>query len=276
MKSRGSKKITSEVSSDKLVSSKSHQRNLATMYALVAYNPFQVEINKIRHDLKIGTNGMHTESGQSWSEWALEVTEEIYDSKQYRESSKRIIEETKAGLLGSRARKNRVHLLNASVPQKQIEQEIDYLINKFNLPLNFYDHIKSYIFFNQISAPQHNYSPTISFDLNDRRSLTITIYTKLTEDEIKELNYYIQLFGKDNLIKYNDAKNVRLASEIKIAHADRTYIDPQTGIVRKATLADLAEEYLGSRKEALQVSAMLRDLAKLQKDRFGNMRKRRR
>jgi len=277
MGSRGKRsKTDSQKRFDRIRSAKSHERNLATMYALVAYDPFQDEVAKIRQDLRIGENATLAGTKQNWLAWAGEESENVFDSKMFQRELSSIPKERREGLLGIRAEKNKRKLLHSLAPLNKLDQDVDFLLNKFTLPLHYHDHIKQYILSSHIDAPQNNFSPTRPHKPIDRRALTITIYTQLSRDEIAALNGYIRWIGENELAQYWDAKGIKLAAEIKQAHRDRSYPDPDTGKRARVSLADLAEEYLGSRKKANQVSAMLRDLAKLQKERFGKVRKMRR
>ena len=277
MKSRGKPaKAGKKSTSSSLASPKSHERNLATMYALVAYDPFQNEVSKIRADLRIGSNATLADTKQNWIVWAEEETERVMDSKAFQLELRRITQERQAGMLGFRAEGKRMKLLHSRAPLNKLDQDIEYLTDRFNLPLHYHEHIKLYILSGNITAPSNNYRPTRPFKANDHRALSLTIYTRLSRDELAALNKYIRWIGENMLPRYWDTKNIKLAAEIKRAHRDRSYTDPETGKTQRVSLADLAEEYLGSGKLANKVSVMLRDLAKLQRERFGNMRKSRR
>src|SRR3989344_9165374 len=97
MKSRGKPaKAGKKSTSSSLASPKSHERNLATMYALVAYDPFQNEVSKIRADLRIGSNATLADTKQNWIVWAEEETERVMDSKAFQLELRRITQERQA------------------------------------------------------------------------------------------------------------------------------------------------------------------------------------
>lgn len=267
MKSRGKKK-----DSYPLRRSKAHERNLKNFKLLVAYDSFQEEVFLLRKRLRIDRNGMAVDDPKkNWIDWAEEKDDEVLNSKSFLDQENRIARQFADGKITLRQRHRQMRLWYTKAPKLDLFASVDALIEKFCLPLNYKQAITAYIISNEISrVPYRNWEPNKVSAWNDNdlaRSLSITIYSQLTKDELNELNDYIDWIGKKDLPQYSDFENADLAIKMKRAR-ETTHRDSDTGKEYLSSFADIAEEYLGDRSKDDRVRGMIRDLKKQQKNRF--------
>jgi hypothetical protein len=266
MKSRGKKK-----DSYPLRRSKAYERNLKNFKILVAYDPFQKDVEKLRKELMIDANGnFEGDSKTNWSEWASQEGDEITGSKSFIQQEALIQKQFSDGKMGLRQRHRHMRLLYSKVPWQNLEMSIDTLIEKYHLPLNYKNAIRVYVISGEISAPRKNWEPNkVSGwdDADKARSLSITIFSQLAKDELNELNDYIDWIGKKTLPKYSDFENADLAIKSKKAR-EAIYRDPDTGKEYRSSFADIAEEYLDDQSKGTRVRGVIRDLEQQQKSRF--------
>lgn len=271
MTSRGKKK-----DSYPLRRSKAYERNLKNFKLLVAYDPFQKDIEAIRKELKIDRDGNFADDSRTnWIEWAAKKGDEIAESKSFLRQEASIQKQFVEGKMGYRQRHRHMKLLYSNTPRQRLEIEIDMIIEKYHLPLNYKNAIRVYMISGEISAPRKNWeiNKVTAWNDNDKaRSVSISIYSQLAKDELDELNDYIKWIGKNNLPQYRDFENVDEAVEIKKRRSEK-YIDDK-GKLRTPSFADLAEEYLGSTKKQKRAKGIVYDFEQQQKRRFTKRPKR--
>ncbi len=239
---------------------------------LVAHEPFQEEVRKLRARLKIGPGGNAKENPErDWVDWAEEENGRVMDSHRFIEQEKGINKAWREGKISSRQRERQMRLWYAQAPMQDLSVHVDDIIDDFGLPLNYKQAITRYVISETMSGvPSKNWEPakvSSSKDEHRKRSLAITIYSKLAQDEIDELNDYIKWVGEKTLPQYREVENSDLMVKVKNA-CDAQYFDEKTGKKKKSSHADIAEEYLGSRKKAGKVREMLRMLKDHQSRRF--------
>lgn len=266
MKSRGKKK-----DSYPLRRSKAYERNLKNFKILVAYDPFQEEVTTLRKRLKIGLDGMCADNPKiNWIEYAEEKDDEVLNSKSFLEQEGRIARQFSEGKITLRQRHRQMRLWYTKAPKLDLFASIDAIIEKFHLPLNYKQAIIAYVISgNIIRVPHKNWEPNTSPAWNDRdkaRSLSITIFSQLTKDELNELNDYIDWVGKKTLPQYSDFENAELKVTLKEKRSEM-YMDDK-GKLKHPSHHDLADEYLKDRTKGTRVRGLIRDLEQQQKERF--------
>lgn len=265
MKSRGKKK-----DSYPLRRSKAYDRNLKNFKLLIAYDEFQKDVIDIRKRLNIGTSGLCADNPKiNWIDWAEKQSDEILNSKSFLEQEARIEKQFSEGKIGMKQRYKHMKLWYSKAPLLDLNASIDSIIEKYHLPLNYKYHIKVYVVGGEISAPEKNWKANAVPSYNDSdkaRSLSITVYSQLAKDELKELSEYIEWIGKNDLPKYTDFENVDLAITLESKRLEK-YVD-DAGKLKQPTHAELADEYLGGRSKESRVRGMIRDIRIQKKNRF--------
>ena len=278
MKSRGKRGTAtkSERHTERTTSSKSRDRNLDNFKLLVAYPPFQEEVRRIRAKLDIKVGGFSTDKeAEIWNKQVIKKTDAVW--KQHNELVEKIKTNAKNNGIGFTMMQRQLEMLHSGLPFSELESYACYLIGRFDLPQHYQDALVLYLLYGTISAPSRNYktevpSPLRSRSQNGFPEVKVTIYTRLTEEEQKELTAWIEMLTSERALpRYEPLTNID--RDLKIKEAHEAY--KQNHIGERGTLADLAEEYLGDRKKANQINAILRDLRKIQKSRFEKVRKRR-
>ncbi|MFZ2522049.1 MAG: hypothetical protein WAX25_00960, partial [Minisyncoccia bacterium] len=225
----------------------------------------------LRKRLQIDPRGnFHGDGKVSWTEWAEKQGCEVMNSKKFLAQETRIQKQFSEGIISLRQKYQYMKLWYSEVPMLDLDASIEAIIEKYRLPLNYKYHLKVYIIGGEISAPRKNWKANSVPMYNDKhkeRSLSITIYSQLSKDEIDELNDYIDWVGKHDLPQYWDFENADLAIQLKEAR-DMVHRDPDTGREYHSSYADLADEYLHDKSKSGRVRGLIRDLENQQKKRF--------
>ena len=279
MKSRGKHGAATQFKrrTKRITSSKSCERNLDNFKLLVAYPAFQEEVRRIRTELEIKVGGFSTnKEAEEWNRRVIKKTDTVW--KHYSELVEKIKTDSKNNGIGYRMMQRQLDMLYSGLPFSGLENYVSYLIGRFNLPQHYQNALVLYLLYGTITAPVHNFKTEVPSPLRSRSQrsgfseVRATIYTRLTKDEQRELITWVErITSERTLPKYEPLANID--RDLKIKEAYEAYKDNRTG--ERGTIADLAEEYLGDRKKANQINAILRDLSKIQKSRFEKVRKRR-
>ncbi|MDP2705342.1 MAG: hypothetical protein Q8O71_03055 [bacterium] len=279
MKSRGKHGTATQFKgrTKQTTSPKFRERNLDNFKLLVAYPAFQEEVCKIQAELEIKAGGFSTtKEAEEWNKRVIKKTDIVW--KHYSELVEKIKTDSKNNGIGYRMMQRQLEMLYSGLPFSGLESYASYLIGRFNLPQHYQSALVLHLLYGTISAPVHNYKTEVPSPLRSRSQpsgfseVRATIYTRLTKDEQRELIAWIErITNERTLPKYEPLVNID--RDLKIKEAYEAYKENRTG--ERGTIADLAEEYLGDRKKANQINAILRDLSKIQKSRFEKVRKKR-
>lgn len=279
MKSRGKRGNANQFdgSTKRTISPKSRGRNLDNFKLLAAYPAFQEEVRRIRMELEIKAGGFSTnKEAEDWNTQIIKKTDTIW--KRHSELVEKIKTDSKNNGIGYRMMQRQLEMLHSGLPFSGLESYANYLIGRFNLPQHYQNALILHLLYGTISAPVHNFKTEVPSPLrsqlqrNGFSEVRATIYTHLTEDERRELIAWIERITSERALpRYEPLANID--RDLKIKEAHEAYKQNRTG--ERGTIADLAEEYLGDRKKANQINAILRDLRKIQKSRFEKVRKKR-
>ncbi len=270
MKARGSNTVKSR--------DKSYARNLATMKLLVSYAPFQDEVRKLRKaaGIKMNAEGRRgREEDAVWEEELDSRDEKAFAGASFQNEVRGIKRREEAGEITPRQARRQIGLLERRhLPAQEFEKELDGIIDTFALPHNFKDAVRAYVRVGAITAPRSNYDaiPTPAWEMKRQRNpVKIAVYAQLAEDELDRLKRFIDHASKGKFQKYRALELDEVERNLAI---ERACNDRMRGGEEKSSLADIAEEFLGDREKATQISAIVRDLRKTRQGRFEpNMRK---
>jgi len=279
MKSRGKHGTATQFKgrTKRTTSPKLRERNLDNFKLLVAYPAFQEEVRRIRTELEIKAGGFSkNKEAEEWNKRVIKKTDTVW--KHHSELVEKIKTDSKNNGIGYRMMQRQLEMLYSGLPFSGLESYASYLIGRFNLPQHYQNALVLHLLYGTISAPVHNFKTEVPSPLRSRSQrsgfseVKATIYTRLTKDEQRELIAWVEwITNERTLPKYEPLVNID--RDLKIKEAYEAYKENRTG--ERGTIADLAEEYLGDRKKANQINAILRDLSKIQKGRFEKVRKKR-
>ena len=212
----------------KLMSSKSLKRNLDMMKLLISDQKFQAEVLSARKALKV--YDLDRTDKNAVTKWAKWLESQIEDGNNYYHE------------IGLR------------------------LAKQFGTPVHFDTHIRDYIIFGKIDAPQHNYQGGY-YQPGERPSeagyIPINIYTKLTQNEWDELKHYIDFFGQ-RLPKFGRIQKIDKYTKMEELLANERQ-DLLTGKKYKPTYKELADMILGDKRKESKARDMVRNMENLRK-----------
>ena len=256
---------------------KSYARNLATMKLLVSHAPFQDEVRKLRKASGIEMNAegrRGREEDMAWQEVLDSRDEKAFASASFQDEVRNIKRREEAGEITPRQAHRQRGLLERRLPAQEFEKELDGIVDTFELPHHFKDAVRAYVRIGAITAPRSNYEavPAPVWEMKRKRSpVKIAVYAQLADDELDRLKRFIDHASKGKFQKYRALELDEVERNLAI---ERACSDRMRGGEEKSSLADIAEEFLGDRERAGQISAIVRDLRKTRQGRFEpNMRK---
>ncbi|HXF44041.1 MAG TPA: hypothetical protein VNK70_01070 [Candidatus Paceibacterota bacterium] len=251
-----------------------HKKNLDNMKLLVSYPEFQEAIKPAREYLGIPENGFKNNDRkmvQLWWRKIEEKSEEILDSPGFNKQLKQIRKKLDRREIGMRMARKQSQLLHHKIPINYLTNIARFLTEKFNVPENYKDHIRTYIIYGTISAPSNNFEggeyPAWTLP-QENRYIPIKIYTRLTSEDIKELKRYIEWIGK-HLPRFQALKDTEKKLTIEQWFENRHKRDVVEGRDYKMSGAEIAENLLGDRKKSKKVYETVRELRELRQRRFG-------
>jgi hypothetical protein len=261
MKSRGKKTV---FNFGKLISPKSHKRNLDTIKLLVGRRDFQEIVKAARKRLKIAADGL-TNTEDLSDRW-IDEADKILSSADFAAQEKRISNSLNNGEIPRRMANKQLALLYDKLPLNHLKNQAAFIIDKFHLPSHFQRHIEGYIASGDVSAPTNNFSGG-QLPANKRpsevRYIPINIYARLAPDELKALKQYVDWLGKSKLPQYHPLKNIDTDLTIEKWFETKNF-DPEA-----SSPTDMADEYFGDRKKTSKLRDRRRNLKELRDRRFG-------
>lgn len=165
-----------------------HGKNLDTIKLLVSWDKFQVDLLQLRKDFSIPSEGFfNSEELKKWHEKLCQDSDDFWTTEDYRNRRKKLL------LLRKKDYRQFLieqEFINKEVPINRFNQSIKNLAKKYNLPYNFLDAIKMYIYHNKIVSiflPIANFS--LCIDPEGRKGtakwIELKTYARLTEKEIR-------------------------------------------------------------------------------------------
>lgn len=250
----------------------SYQKNLEHFKLLAEDSDFKKDIRKIRKKINIPEGGFSkADKILDWYEKdMIEKSDEIEASEEFKKEIEKLHEKIEEENLSGKEVKRKSRKIHAKIPINFFTYRVEFLIDKYNLPLNFRDTIRNYIIDNSLRIPVQNFSKG-SYQAGEKPSdseyLPIKIYTKLTEKEFKDLKEFIKRKSK-HLPKYQKLKNIDRDLKIKKWYENKEKIDLVNQENYKMTNKEIAENILGDKTKGRQIPRIVKDTKKKIKKRF--------
>lgn len=252
-----------------------YKNNLDTMKLLTTSTLFQKVVKDTRDFLEIPEKGMIRDNKtiKEWTEKMIQCSDEKIESRELNEHLQDIYKKVESKEIDKRTAEKQSKLLHNEIPINYLTDAIDFILDQFNLPLNFKDSIRCYIMFNEISAPLTNFSvgpwPAGTKSISNLSYLPITIYAKLTDKELRQIKEQTRSILADKLPKYKEIKNIDQKMKLDAWNRHKEKLDAVEQKSYTTTAKEISKDILKSSKHVQKVYDSTRTLQKLRKKRFG-------
>lgn len=182
------------------------------------------EIKKIRSFLKIPI-AMYSEDSSSeeknklsekWHEENYKKMDEIEERESHNNELRKIKELLKNNEIDLDEANRRSHEIYSVFPFNFLTQSIEKLIEKYNIPENYKNIIRNYIFFGTIdSVPVLPFTIQYERDLKKKKTVKIDVYEKLTDEDLKELKLHVNKYFGQYLSDFRPIKNIEAKIKAK-------------------------------------------------------------
>lgn len=210
---RQKKKVTKHKSNQK------HEDNLKLLFSDKEFNNY---VMNVRKTLDIPRDGFFSDKEvEKWFARDYEITDQIVDENTPKlRKLKKSLDEDK---ITYKEYKEKVDEINLRIPTNYLSSELKNILLKFNLPANYKESIRSYIFYN---IPIFKFLSPINFrrgTKEDRKenSVSITFYSKITDQDLKLAKKVVNGFFKNTLPKVSPLKDIDLKLKIKEYYDNR-------------------------------------------------------
>jgi len=253
----------------------SAKKNMDNMKLLVSYPATLEIIEETRANLGMPMDGFRTSdsSFRAWYDSYIQKTDDVRESKEFIKKEQAIKTKWREHKISPKSARKMLDRLFHKVPLHYFGFQVRRIIRQFNVPENYEQNIKSYIYFGKITAPCSNFiiGPYNGNELMRKtHRVPITIYAKLTDSDLREIKLNVnKYFGKDNLPFIQDSKNIDRDLEIEHWHQNRKRFDSVENEEYEVSTEEIAENLLGSRKKKNKVYNAVSNIKKLRKRRFG-------
>lgn len=280
-------------------------KNLDAIKLLVSWDKFQNDINQIRKEFGIHSDGFVSDSeSEIWQNKLLKESDVFLESEYYKKTRKKLqlLRKKDYGTFLSIQES-----LNSKMPLNKFNGCLKRMVKKYNLPYNFLGFIETYIYYNKISStslPVYNFE--ISIDPEGRKNsakwISIKAYAVLSEKEIriaiKDLRnlqkHYLPLpitqnikikkdIDKEIVIEKEMNRRINKAiekpdsylKEVRKQYGEKEYKrvkklnSNKVEIIEKYTSSEIAKQFFGSRKKSASVRKIYSRIQKEREKRFG-------
>lgn len=249
-----------------------YYKNLDNMKLLASYHEFQKDIKEARKFLEIPDSGFKTDKDvQVWTRETDDKSDEIFASKKFQVQLRMIREKLDKKEIGLRVAEKQSKFLHNEIPWNYLTNTTYFLCQKYNVPENYSDYLRQYIFFNTINAPMYNFGggeyPAMTSP-KQNRFIPFKIYTRLTDSDLRDLKQDVEFYGK-HLPRFQAIKDIDKKLRIEEWLKNRKQFDPVENKPYNVSLAYIAEHELGSKKKAKYTFDVGKNLRKIRKRRFG-------
>ncbi|MFZ2187788.1 MAG: hypothetical protein WAV46_04155 [Candidatus Moraniibacteriota bacterium] len=246
--------------------SKKGQKNRDHVNLLISDQKFQEEIRKIRVKLGIPSEGFTKNAEiEAWTYKAADEADEIFDSEDFCENLLKIDKDFQDQKITSREKDNLRYEAHLVLPTNYEAHAIREIIKNFNLPENYEFMLRTYLVNNSTNFLPNNFSISYS---KDQRSVSVNIYTRLTDEDLREIKEFVNTYHGDKLPYIQSLNN--LSEKLSIEELDRKAyeVDAVTYKPYRLTNKDIAERVLGDPSRGNEVYEAKRGLERLRKSRF--------
>lgn len=249
----------------------SYKKNMDNMKLLASFSEFQILVSEARKFLDIPEDGLvDDQESEKWHNKFVQKSDEIIESKNFINQIKNISEKLKNGEITMGMAHEQSNLLHQKIPINYLTNTVNFIVNKFNLPLNYRNSIRRYILLNKLEAPYNNFVIGPYTDIkkmSEVRFVPITIYARLTKEEIKDLKKEIELVGSQ-LPEFKPLKNIDKKLEIEEWLKKENRFREASDEEYYLTAEEIADELFGTIKKAKYIYEARRELKELRKKRF--------
>lgn len=246
-----------------------HNKNTDNINLLISYDKFQKRVVEIRNFLDIPENGFTNDVAiKNWTEGALAKSDEITESKKFRDQENKIREKVRDKIISPKQAHEEWRTLTEIIPHNYLEHSIKRLIAEFHLPDHYNHFLRRYIISNVVIYPLDSF--TITPPSKDKKTVQINVHMRLTDEDLRELKKNVnQCFGK-NLPHAQKIADMSTKLEIENLYKNGTEEDVVTGKQYTLTSEDIAERVYGDPTKKDLVYEATRGLKRLRKSRFSN------
>lgn len=245
-----------------------HSRNMDNIMLLVSHKPFQDIVEETRTYLDIPENGI--QAGSDLEVW--------YD-KHHQKSNNKLADAdflTEVDVIRKQRKESQDIELDLKkhydqVPINFFKNRIDFIIEVFNLPDHYADHIRMYILTNEVTAPAQNFvtSAYISPHASGERYVNVKVYTRLSNNDLKQLGTWINNAVGTQLPEFQKLKDIDTRIKMEQWYKDRRKCDTLEESYYEMSAAEIAENITGNASDKNRVRDSIRKLEELRKSRFG-------
>jgi hypothetical protein len=253
----------------------SYRNNLSTMKLLATSSVFQKIVEDTRNYLMIPRYGMiHNDALiKKWIKKMDTMSDEKLSSQTFQDQTKGVFERVKNKEISRAMARKQLKLIDNNILWNRLTYTVDYIIDKFNLPLNFSDYIRKYILFNEISAPFNNFIvgpwPKGITSISNLPYLPITIYAKLTNKELAQIKKETETNLAKRLPRYREIKDIDRQIELDDWNRHKSTFDEVERETYSVTAKEISKDVFKRSDKAQRVYDSTRGLKKLRKKRFG-------
>ena len=255
---------------------KCYDANLANMKLLISDKEFQNIVAEVRKTLGIPVGGIKTDDDlKRWSDSWIAASDAVLEKPDYYARGRAITDEWKAKKIDSDEYYRRINLYREEVPINYRWGRARFIVEKFNLPENYLNHVDTYIVQGRITAPYHNFviGPWTELRSNEKlstvRHIPVTFYTIPTQEDIRLAMQQVQWFAKyRGMPRYKPMKHIDRDLSIEEWYRRGEQFDPVEQKPYKTTTSEIASELLGTGKKSDAVRYIVKDLEKTRKKRF--------
>lgn len=241
---------------------KVYNNNLENLTYLTNHQPFIDYVLEKRKELYIPTQGFSS-SGEVkiWQEEQRIKSDNAQNDDGLRKIEETIKDNLKEKLISRKTAQEQSKLIrDKRIPVNNFSNLINEIFKKFKLPVNLYYPIMTYVLYGKFClTPKNNYSLVPKDD-----RLDISIYTRMTKEEMNELVKIIREYNKKLPRILKVPKNTKKNLDITNLYNNDYYNVEDT----KITAKEKAKEYFGRKGKAQQVYDAKRITQKNLKRRF--------
>lgn len=243
-----------------------NQRNIDNMKLLISYPEFQKRVREIRMNLSIPEVGIKKyKDMEQWMRDTSDKDDAIQRSPEYTKEEKRIWSLKRQKKITRNEEEILWEKLLHRLPFNFLTDSVREIMADFNIPENYELFIRMYITTGSINAPASNFSATIT----KKRCVPITIYTRLTDRDLKEIKKYVNGYFGKKLPFVQKVRDVPKKLEVERLYLQGEEYDPVTEKNYKLNNEDIAEKVFGNKKKEKDIYEIVRSLDGLRKRRFG-------
>lgn len=258
-----------------ILESPAHQKNRDNIKLLISYPEFQKVIKKTRLYLGIPESGFEHGNGQAIKKWNNEITEksdEMFMAPELYKELRKIRKKTNRKEISHKQAKMQSNLLHNKMPINYLTNTIKNIIRKLDLPHNYDHFLRGYIISNTIRIPTRNFAVVVHNPTTDWKNLgylTVEIYTRLDDNDLKEIKEAADNWVGKKLPKYQSLTDIDKKIAIEQWHDNKNKYDEVTGEYYKTNNSEIAKDLLHGKKHSKKVYDISRTNKRLRKSRFG-------